>query len=260
MVLKPMKRPSTGARDRKRLNIFQSKAKKIIHLPEVPENKQYLEALYTVGTVQIGSQIPNNVEDLYVFRTTSEKYEGIDTQVSGLPPFSSWSFELGRGGIPLLIQLSKHLRESLTQPREPDTIVILQREVGNRYLPSASKICELVNSTCVILDIKPSTKLRDIAKILSSAKILIGVHGAGLTHSILLQPDAIVIEILLRGSEIWKGGYHKADYFNLAASLNLRYFYFDSVGVTREKGKKRISVLDVFVDVNQIVTKINELT
>ena len=90
---------------------FQSKAKKIIHLPEVPENKQYLEALYTVGTVQIGSQIPNNVEDLYVFRTTSEKYEGIDTQVSGLPPFSSWSFELGRGGIPLLIQLSKHLRE-----------------------------------------------------------------------------------------------------------------------------------------------------
>ena len=152
----------------------------------------------------------------------------------------------------------------MTSPSlDPPNVVILQRSPSRRYLPIASSICSTLESShsipCTVLSIEPSTPLSLVAAALASTTVLVGVHGAGFSHSLLLPSDSSVIEITLRGSDLWPppdSYYHKGDYHNLALSLGLRYSVIDARAVTRGRGTKEISVRDVLVDVGEVVEEV----
>ena len=103
------------------------------------------------------------------------------------------------------------------------------------------------------LTITPSTNTSSIITLLSSCRILIGSHGAGLTHAMWLPRNAVLIEVITR-TPLYYGypnatrGYHKSDFANLARAFGVRYYYKDSLGYTADRGDSfnwGTSVLDV---------------
>jgi hypothetical protein len=67
--------------------------------------------------------------------------------------------------------------------------------------------------------------------LMRNTRVLIGVHGAGLTNLALLEPGSIVIEILMRGGG-FNPYYYKAEYANMARFFGIKYYYFDSKSVS----------------------------
>ena len=90
-------------------------------------------------------------------------------------------------------------------PKLPQVTLVLrkrtpQRNIG-RILANEAEIItslqQLANSKKIrflAVDLAELT-MREQLEITSATDILIGVHGAGLSHSIFLQPEAILIEI-----------------------------------------------------------------
>ena len=91
-------------------------------------------------------------------------------------------------------------------------------------------------------------KFLDQINIFSEAKIVIGLHGAGLSNLLFCQPKTKVIEIKL--SHI--GNMYK----NLGNQLNLNYINF--IGKGEETNHKFLNQLgNVFVDLNELEKCIN---
>jgi protein O-GlcNAc transferase len=130
---------------------------------------------------------------------------------------------------------------SLTKERDPSaplTVTFIDRKGSHRLLNQESLFSTLRNTyssenfTLNIVDFA-SIPLREQISIVRDTDVLVGVHGAGLTHGMFLPPRSAVVEIL--PSELAHKGFR-----NLAKLRGHSYFreHAEKDG-TEEEGKKK---------------------
>ncbi len=81
------------------------------------------------------------------------------------------------------------------------------------------------------------------AACLGEAELVVGLHGAGLTHMILMRPDTRVLELRTSGDS------HSNCYFSLASAIGINYWY---LGCKSANSKNSTHDGDVFVDSREL--------
>ncbi|GMH55560.1 hypothetical protein TrRE_jg6731 [Triparma retinervis] len=87
----------------------------------------------------------------------------------------------------------------------------------------------------------PSAPTRSIVSAVAGARVVVAVHGAGLTHAMWMERGSVLIEVVNRipeyyGEEGDTRGYHKGDFANLARAFGITYYYKDSGGIVAKEG------------------------
>lgn len=127
-----------------------------------------------------------------------------------------------------------HVLKSLRIPaRRASKIILIKRTKGRRLLNS--------DSLAAALGVKQVTleglSLRAQLTLMQTAKVLIGYHGGGITHSMFVQPGCKVIEILPPGFDYI--GYSRwvskrdIDFVQVRATRNPRVEYIGHGGAER---------------------------
>ena len=109
---------------------------------------------------------------------------------------------------------------SISNKQEPLTITFIDRRT-KRKLINQDIYIERLKSELPHVDIKvvdfAKLTFKEQLRIVQDTDILIGVHGAGLTHEMFLQPGSTVVEIL-------PPNIHHKGFRNLANQMGHRYF------------------------------------
>jgi protein O-GlcNAc transferase len=93
--------------------------------------------------------------------------------------------------------------------------------------------------------------LKDQIRIARKTDVLVGIHGAGLTHSLFLEPGSAVVEILPEGVD-FKG------FENIARHLNVQYFSANASGSSSPDAvDKGWQFDDVIVDHRDVVKRVD---
>ena len=177
--------------------------------------------------------------------------------VSTFPLWASWGFEIGRVHDPRISGFADTIKANLGVKEwgsgdGTGTVLVLDRET-NRCLGGYRKLVQggyEWGKHDIVIDAlsKRGLPVRSIAfnsslptaavvRAVAKAKVMIGVHGAGLTHAMWMRRGSTLIEVINRSPLYYGGGqqgtrgYHKADFANLARAFGIRYYYKDSKGI-----------------------------
>ncbi|KAI4328507.1 hypothetical protein L6164_020857 [Bauhinia variegata] len=117
----------------------------------------------------------------------------------------------------------------ISMPKRPNRrpcLVLVSRNgnTGRRIINQKEMIREIkrVGFDVIVFDPSAKTSLHDSYALISSSHCVIGVHGAGLTHSLFLRPGSVFVQIVPIGVE-WA-----ADVFfgRVGRGLNLEYIEY----------------------------------
>ncbi|MBI5857855.1 MAG: glycosyltransferase family 61 protein [Sphingobacteriales bacterium] len=103
-------------------------------------------------------------------------------------------------------------------------IYITRNKAIYRRVVNEDEFCKRLKDYDFEIYIGEDHSLKEQAQIFSTAKTLIGVHGAGLANCIFMHPGGNVIE--LRKKE---NGPSNVGFWHLADSLGHRYYYFNGI-------------------------------
>ncbi len=126
----------------------------------------------------------------------------------------------------LSMEMIKRIKDSCPNPvtNRSKEIILVDRKNSRRLVHDS------VQDFARVVEFNSQDDFCQTVNLMRNTRVLIGVHGAGLTNLALLEPGSIVIEILMRG-----GGfdpyYYKAEYANMARFFGMKYYYFDSNSV-----------------------------
>ncbi|KAL9237948.1 hypothetical protein vseg_012438 [Gypsophila vaccaria] len=101
-----------------------------------------------------------------------------------------------------LIGQAYELERSKLRRKRPK-VVILSR-VGPRSISNENslvKLAQKIGFNVQVLKPKPNTELRTIYKAISTSDVMIGVHGAAMTHFLFLKPGSLVIQVVPLGTD-----------------------------------------------------------
>lgn len=137
-------------------------------------------------------------------------------------------------------------------------IYISREKARYRKIKNESELKTLLEQYGYQIVIAEDLSFDDQIKIFSQTKVLIGLHGAGLTNMLFMRPEGQVIE--LRKEEISrnKAGFQKNafenTYLNLALALNHKYDYILGKG---EDGSESATTADISIDLESVEKKIS---
>ena len=196
-------------------------------------------------------------------------------------------FEIDRRVDPLLIRMPRYVQRRLNLPPLPyheQTVLLLLRTHSRRLVGSSSgTVGEVMQALCSAqlghrLEVQSFDRmpLRQQIGYASNAALMIGVHGAQLTHAMWLREGSALLEILVRygwcceGQHTFKGatknskhaaqppdpramcgactGYAKPDYANIAHTFGARYAYLDAAFAEPARSHNLIDREAVHVD------------
>ncbi|KAL8150581.1 hypothetical protein V2J09_020389 [Rumex salicifolius] len=110
----------------------------------------------------------------------------------------------------------------LNKPR----LLIISRK-GSRSMVNEEEVANEARSLGYEVSIMDARKnLRDFSKIVNSFDVMIGVHGAGMTNSIFLPENAVLVQVVPLGLE-WLS---KHDFELPASAMKLRYLEYKISG------------------------------
>ena len=119
----------------------------------------------------------------------------------------------------ILRQLRRQLSEHTISGDDQKKIYVSRSGAARRQLKNEHEICQVLErrgfETVSFEDLSLTQQIR----LASRCRVLIGLHGAGLTNMLFLPPGAHVIEIRMRGDR------HNNCYFSMASALGLHYWY-----------------------------------
>ncbi|KAJ7972200.1 EGF domain-specific O-linked N-acetylglucosamine transferase [Quillaja saponaria] len=104
-------------------------------------------------------------------------------------------------------------------------LVILSRN-GSREITNENflvKMAEKIGFQVEVLRPERTSELAKIYRVLNSSEVMIGVHGAALTHFLFLKPDSVFIQVVPLGIEWAAETYFKEP----ARKLDLRYIGYE---------------------------------
>jgi len=93
-------------------------------------------------------------------------------------------------------------------------------------------------------------------KLSFNTKLMISIHGAGLTNMLFMHPNSDIVEIRR------KGDYHNNCYYSLASALSHNYYYMEG-NISDSHLSKGINIHDfsedIAVDVSEFKTLIGNI-
>lgn len=122
---------------------------------------------------------------------------------------------------PTLKRPSKMRRKVQEHPFKKPNLVIISRN-GSRAITNENllvKMAEKMGFQVQIMRPDSRTKLAEIYRALNSSDVMIGVHGAAMTHFLFMQPGSVFIQVIPLGTE-WAA---EAYYGEPAKKLGLKY-------------------------------------
>ena len=140
------------------------------------------------------------------------------------------------------------------------------------------KACRDSGLSLRVASFEEMTPLKQVA-LMRQTRLLVGVHGAGLTNLVFLQDFATVLEVDFRKywscdpvcqdhfsgcipfkykcKHAWP--YHKADFYNLSGLFGKNYDSLSVDGVTGRKDVNPINVTNVLIDGKELIHKCLQL-
>ncbi|GKA00272.1 O-linked-mannose beta-1,4-N-acetylglucosaminyltransferase 2-like protein, partial [Tanacetum coccineum] len=116
------------------------------------------------------------------------------------------------------------IKLKLKDDRRP-RLMIISRKSTRRLLNEASivKMAQKIGYEVILANLTLTTNLSNIAHIVNSCDVFMGVHGAGLTNMVFLPDHAVVVQVVpLGGLE----GIAKTDFGEPSKEMNLRYLKY----------------------------------
>ncbi|KAF3647232.1 putative F-box/LRR-repeat protein-like [Capsicum annuum] len=112
---------------------------------------------------------------------------------------------------------SSETKMDLKKPK----VVIISRNDSRAILNEDSlvKLIEDIGFRVEVLSPQRTTELARIYRVLNSSDVMIGVHGAAMTHFLFMRPGSVFIQIIPLGTD-WAAGTY---YGEPAAKLGLKY-------------------------------------
>jgi hypothetical protein len=134
----------------------------------------------------------------------------------------------------LLELLQKRILTSLTtnnstNDRLPLKIYISRIKANKRKVSNEDVIYDLLKAHGFMVVCMEDFSYQEQVALTSKANVLLGLHGAGLTHMLFMQYRSKVIEIRAKGDS------HNNCYFALASGLGHDYYYIKAESMSLEK-------------------------
>ncbi len=121
-------------------------------------------------------------------------------------------------------EVMRSLSQALLKGSEPGTnrLYISRNKAAYRKILNEHEVVALLQDHGFHVYVGEDHSLRDQITVFSSADVLLGVHGAGLTNCIFMHPGSSVVE--LRKKE---NGPSNVGYWHLADSLEHKFYYYN---------------------------------
>jgi len=180
------------------------------------------------------------------------------------PLWDSFKFELYRQTSSFGIIYANAIHQgnaiNIHQQRRDDEgkILIVQRKNSRRIVGSTTgTFAEVVDAMCKLnlpVDVVEFESLspQEQIDVAGQSTILVGAHGAGLSHAMFVQEGGAVVEILMRQNFDHGSDYHKADFANLVRFYGKKYVYYDSIAIELNEGVDNLSARLLIVDAQEL--------
>ncbi|GMH92821.1 hypothetical protein TrVE_jg10816 [Triparma verrucosa] len=160
-------------------------------------------------------------------------------KISQFPLWPSHSFLRETNSCEFGIGFSAAVKERLAvrdhNSREGEVVLLVRtgdsRRLGGLETGTLEEVvAELVRRKIrvSVVSFDEGTSFQEVVTKVASAAIFVGVHGAVLIHSAWLKPGTTLLEVISRGSELYKEIYLKSDFANLSRFFGARYLYYDA--------------------------------
>jgi capsular polysaccharide biosynthesis protein len=103
----------------------------------------------------------------------------------------------------------------------PAHLFISRSEAPKRRIANEGELAPTLKRHGLTPVIAESLSFEEQVRLIGCASLLVGSHGAGLSHMLWLKPGSCVVE-LRRRADRWNNCY-----FSLASALDLKYFYLE---------------------------------
>lgn len=134
--------------------------------------------------------------------------------------------------------LPEHTRERASK------VWLTRKSVGRRHLVNESDLIEKLQKHGFIVVDPGKLSIAEQVKLFSASKTIAGVHGAGLTNMLFMEPEGRVIEVRAKEDS------HNNCYFAMASACSHSYGYLLAKPLTRKKHS------DLVLDVSEHLAEI----
>ncbi|RFZ90395.1 glycosyltransferase family 61 protein [Mucilaginibacter conchicola] len=117
----------------------------------------------------------------------------------------------------LMLKLRSRLRFDNPNPQE--RIYVTRRKAASRKVLNEDKVIELLQRYNFKTIAFEELSIEEQVKTMANTKVMISIHGAGITNSIFMPPSGSIIEF--RRNKV----YHNQCYWHLAKAIQLNYYY-----------------------------------
>ncbi len=138
------------------------------------------------------------------------------------------------------------VRSSLTEGKNQNTdickkIYISRSKAKKRFVANEKELSAFLSSLGFQIVHFENYSLEQQIKIVSESKVIIGLHGAGLTNMLFLPKQSTVFELISK-----EKNWYNWCYQNMANALNLKYYQIEC------ETSKAIEDYNVYVDLKQL--------
>lgn len=131
---------------------------------------------------------------------------------------------LDKAYTPRIQDLIQEEPKEILEPKKPKLVIISRngsRAITNQDL--LAQMAEKIGFTVEILRPEKTTELAKIYRSLNSSDVMIGVHGAAMTHFLFMKPGTVFIQVVPLGTT-WAA---ETYYGSPAKKLGLRYIRYE---------------------------------
>lgn len=149
----------------------------------------------------------------------------------------------------LINELRNKLRNKFTIAGDPNRKVFVSRlKAAYRKITNEHEVIDLLKSFNYEIHYFEYYAFSKQVEIMSQAKHLIGLHGAGLTNMLFMKEGGKILELRNLNDS------HNNCYFSLASELNLHYYY-----QLNEGNNNDTHIVDITVDIEKLRKNIEKM-
>ena len=119
----------------------------------------------------------------------------------------------------LMQSLRERFRRKFSPSSRPDCLFISRAEAPRRKIANEDQLLPILGRHGFVPLVAEKLSFDEQVRRIGSSSILVGNHGAGLTHMLWMKPGSSVLELRRKGDR-WDNCY-----FSLASALDLKYYY-----------------------------------